>query len=75
MSSHVYIKFRSGTEKRWSFLTAGGGSNYLKIHAARIDTIEKAQTIIGDNAPDNPEFDWRIINHAGKVLFVRDRVA
>lgn len=55
-----FIKFRSGTEKRWSFLTSGGGSSYLRIHAARFGSAEKAQAVIDANKDDNPEFSWRV---------------
>jgi hypothetical protein len=56
----VYIKLRSGNEKRWSFLTSSGGTTYLRIHAARFASAEKAQALIDANKDDNPGFEWRV---------------
>lgn len=57
----VYIKLKLRTDKRYGFLTPSGGVNHLKVHAARFDSVEKAQAIINENVTDNPEWDWRVV--------------
>ena len=55
----VYIKVKASDEKKWSFLTSNGGTTYLKIHAATWEKSD-AEKMIQENAPDNPDFSWKI---------------
>jgi hypothetical protein len=57
----VMIKVREKGRKSWSFLSRGG-TNRLRIHAVRFETREKAQALIDENAPDNPEWEWKIVD-------------
>jgi hypothetical protein len=58
MAFHIKCKLK--TEKRWAFLTPSGGLNYLRIHAGRFDTREKAEDVVTGALPDNPEWDFKV---------------
>lgn len=55
----VLIKVRKRGGKAWAFLSRHG-TNRLRIHAVTFETREKAQALIDANAPNNPDWDWRI---------------
>lgn len=55
------IKVKKAGEKAWYFLTPKGGMNKLRIHAGQFATAEKAQTLIDENAADNPDFAWKVV--------------
>jgi hypothetical protein len=55
------IKCRMHGEKTFGFLTSSGGVNKLRIHAGRFATMERAQAVIDDNANDNPEWDFKVV--------------
>lgn len=54
-----YIKVREKGRRQWVFLSRGG-TNRLRIHAIRFASQERAQALINQNAPDNPEWEWMI---------------
>jgi predicted short-subunit dehydrogenase-like oxidoreductase (DUF2520 family) len=54
-----YIKVRENGRKAWAFLSRGGTSR-LRIHAIRFSSRDRAQSLIDENAPDNPEWEWKI---------------
>jgi hypothetical protein len=56
----AHIKVRKRGERRFNFLTSKGGINHLRIHAAIFDD-QKAVQFVEANAPDNPDFEWRIV--------------
>ncbi len=56
----AYVKVREVGKKRFYFLTPGGATTPLKMHAGRFESIEKAQAFIDANAPDNPDFEWKV---------------
>lgn len=56
-----YIKTRMKGDKAWWFLTSKGGTNRLRIYAARFETRGDAQKIIDDNTDDNPEWEWKVV--------------
>lgn len=55
------IKVRE-TGKKWRFLTSKGGVTQLRIHAARWATREPCERLIADNAPDNPDWEFKIVD-------------
>lgn len=60
MSGPSHIKCRERGRKTWAFLARGGVSR-LRVHALRFETAEKAQALIDENAPDNPEWEWKVV--------------
>lgn len=56
----VHVKVRERGDKRFKFLTSRGSLNSLRVHAASFESAEKAQAFIDANAPDNPEFEFRV---------------
>ena len=65
----IHVKCKRDGEKRWSFLTSGAGTTYLRIHAARFESMVKAKALIDANKDDNPDFAWRIVDGNGKLLY------
>jgi hypothetical protein len=64
MTTTVYaVKFRSVGEKKFSFLTSTGGSNYLKVHAARFyDEAKVNEFVDGLKAdPENKDFEFKVV--------------
>lgn len=59
MTQNYYVKVREIGKKQWLFLSRGG-ANRLRIHASIFATKEKAQALIDENAPDNPEWEWKV---------------
>ena len=57
----AYVKFREVGKRQFLFLTPHGDGNRLRIHAARFETIEKAQQVIDENCPDNPGFEFKAV--------------
>jgi len=55
-----HVKVREIGRKQWVFLSSGG-TNRLRVHALVFAGRERAQALINDNAPDNPEWEWRIV--------------
>jgi len=55
-----YIKHKHESEKRWSFMSANGGTSYLRVHAARF-TEENAKRLVAENAEDNQDFEFKIV--------------
>lgn len=58
------IKVRESGKKKWRFLTTKGGTTSLRIHAARWSTRAPCENLITDNAPDNPEWEFKIVDMA-----------
>lgn len=56
------IKVREAGKKKWRFLTSRGGLTNLRIHAARWAAREPCENLIAVNAPDNPEWEFRIVD-------------
>lgn len=56
------IKVREIGKKKWRFLTTGGGITQLRIHAARWATREPCERLIAGNAPDNPDWEFKIVD-------------
>lgn len=56
----IYVKVRERGTIQFNFIAPGGRTTRLKIHAARFESREKAQAFIDANAPDNPEFEWKV---------------
>ncbi|WP_137114154.1 hypothetical protein [Mesorhizobium sp. GR13] len=56
------IKVREKGRKKWQFLTSRGGLTNLRVHAARWSTREPCDTLIADNAADNPEWDFKVVD-------------
>lgn len=56
----AYIKVRERGRNTWVFL-ARGGTSRLRVHALQFATPERAQALIDDNAPDNPEWEWKVV--------------
>ena len=57
----AYVQCRMVGRKQWRFLTPKDGLNRLRVHAARFETLAKAQALIDANAADNPEWEWRAV--------------
>lgn len=55
-----YVKVRKLGAKRWTFL-ARNGTNSLRVHAIRFASKERAQTLIDENAPENPDWEWKTV--------------
>lgn len=56
------IKVRKSDKKKWGFLTPRGGVTNLRIHAARWPAREPCEKLIAENAPDNPDFEFKIVD-------------
>lgn len=56
------IKVRMSGKKQWGFLTPKGGVTHLRIHAARWADRDACQRLVADNAPDNPEWEFKIVD-------------
>jgi hypothetical protein len=54
------VKCKELARKQWAFLTRNGISRQ-RIHAARFASREIAQQLIDANAPDNPEWQFKIV--------------
>ena len=54
-----FVKCRELGKKSWVFLSSKGTSR-LRVHAIRFASAERAQALIGDNAADNPEWEFKI---------------
>lgn len=61
------IKCRMAGEKTFGFLTPKGGVNKLKIHAGQFPTKERAQAVIDENAGDNPEWEFKVVELYAEV--------
>ncbi|MCO5073845.1 MAG: hypothetical protein M9944_21840 [Rhizobiaceae bacterium] len=65
------IKVRKSDTKKWGFLTPRGGVTHLRIHAARWAAKDACEKLIADNAPDNPDWQFKVVDMstgAGKTL-------
>lgn len=66
--SAVMVKVRAPGDKRFAFLTPRGGTNHLRVHASIFEDrdgetgAERAQRLIDSCSPDNPGWEWKIIN-------------
>lgn len=60
MDMAAHVKCRLKGRKTWAFL-ARGGTNRLRIHALRFETMEKAQALVDENAEDNPEWEFKAV--------------
>ena len=58
-----HVKCREVGKKKFLFLTSNGGLNNLRIHAATFASREKAQALVDENAADNPEWEFRVVEH------------
>lgn len=62
------IKVREVGKKKWRFLSSCGGVTNLRVHAARWSTREPCETLIANNAADNPEWDFKVVDmDAGRI--------
>lgn len=59
----AYVKCREKGRKRFAFLTSNGGLNSLRVHAARFETLAKAQALIDENTAENPEWEFLAVEH------------
>lgn len=59
MTPH-YVKVREAGARRWAFLSAKGTTS-LRVRAVRFGTKERAQALIDENASDNPEWEWKVV--------------
>jgi hypothetical protein len=57
----AYVKCREVGKAKFAFLTPKMGLNHLKVHAARFESLEKAQALIDANAADNPEWEFKAV--------------
>ncbi len=55
------IKVREAGRRKWRFLTSKGAVTQLRIHAARWATREPCERLISDNAPDNPDWEFKVV--------------
>jgi hypothetical protein len=56
------IKVRKNDRKRWGFLTPRGSVTHLRIHAARWAARDACEKLITDNAPDNPDWEFKVVD-------------
>ena len=56
------IKVRMSGKKKWGFLTSKGGVTHLRIHAARWAARDACEKLVADNAPDNPDWEFKIVD-------------
>lgn len=56
------IKVRETGKKKWRFLTSKGGVTQLRIHAARWATREPCERLIAENAPDNQDWEFKVVD-------------
>lgn len=62
------IKVREVGRKKWQFLTSSGGVTNLRIHAARWATRGPCDKLIADNAAENPDWDFKVVDmEAGRT--------
>ncbi len=54
-----HVKVRKKGTKQFSFLSSGGTTNRLRVHALQFDTREKADTMVTHLRADNP--DWEAV--------------
>jgi hypothetical protein len=52
-----HIKVRELGRKSWAFLSSNGTTR-LRVHALQF-TQERAAALIAENAPDNPEWEFK----------------
>lgn len=64
----VYVKARARTATRFLFVTAKGGLNALRIHAARFNSAASARRFIADNEAANPNIVWKVVDGEGKEI-------
>ena len=57
----TFIKIKWADEKRWSFLTSGGGTSYTRIHAAPVPE-DKAAQLIAELEADNEGLAAKAVN-------------
>jgi hypothetical protein len=53
-----FVKARHADDKTFRFMASGGRTTRLKIHALRF-TEENAIAFINENAPDNPDWEFK----------------
>ena len=56
------IKVRETGKKKWRFLTSRGGVTNLRIHAARWSIRTPCDTLIAENAADNPDWEFKVVD-------------
>lgn len=56
------IKVRETGKKKWRYLTSRGGVTNLRIHAARWATRDPCDTLIAENAADNPDWEFKVVD-------------
>mgnify|MGYP007032567964 CR=1 FL=1 len=56
------IKVRETGRKKWWFLTPKGGITSLRVHASRWPTREPCERLITENAQDNPNWEFKIVD-------------
>jgi hypothetical protein len=56
------LKIREKGKRAWYFVTSKGGSNRLRIHAARFDDAEKAQAVIDKYAAENDHLEFKVVD-------------
>jgi len=56
----IAVKVREKGKKQWAFLTRNG-TNRLRVHASQFASKEVAQKFVDANAPDNPEWEWKVV--------------
>lgn len=57
----AYVKARKAGSKGWAFLTPKGGTNRLRVHAARFANTERATDVIAKCRADNPSWEFRVV--------------
>jgi hypothetical protein len=67
MMAAALIKVRDAGSRRFAFMTSRGGTNPLRIHAARFEDKdgqpgeERAQRFINDMAAANPGVEFKVV--------------
>ncbi len=56
------IKVRETGRKKWRFLTPKGGVTNLRVHASRWPAREPCERLIAEIAPDNPDWEFKIVD-------------
>ena len=55
------VKVKQTTDKRWVFLSSGGRTNHLRIHAALFPTQERAQAVVDDIHESNDDWQAKVV--------------
>lgn len=63
-----FVKARKAGSKGWAFLTSKGGTNRLRVHAARFPTTERANAVAKFCIEDNPSWEFRVVAEAKRPL-------